>query len=60
MTNKIYESPAAALEGLLFDGMSKRGKTRGGMIIRFTKEGESDSFWICRRPMIWTACRKLS
>ena len=33
-----------------------RGKTRGGMNIRFTGRGESDSFWGCHRPMILTAC----
>src|ERR1019366_6313103 len=35
----------------------KRGKTRGGIVIRFTGGRESDSFWACRRPMTWTACR---
>ena len=35
----------------------KRGKTRGGMIMRFTGRHELDLFWACRRPRIWTACR---
>jgi len=36
---------------------SKRGKTRGGMIIRFTGGRESDSLWACRRPRILTVYR---
>jgi len=28
----------------------KRGKSRGGMIIRFTEGRESDSFWECSKP----------
>ena len=28
----------------------KRGKSRGGMIIRFPRRRESDSLWGCRRP----------
>jgi hypothetical protein len=35
----------------------KRGKSRGGMIIRFTGGRESDSLRACRRPTILTACR---
>ena len=35
----------------------KRGKTRGGMIIRFTGGIESDSFMACRLRMMLTACR---
>ena len=35
----------------------KRGKSGGGMIIRFPRRRESDSLWACRRPMILTACR---
>jgi hypothetical protein len=34
----------------------KRGKTRGGMIIRFQRGRESDSLWACRR-LILIACR---
>jgi hypothetical protein len=36
---------------------SKRGKTRGGMILRFPGGRESDSFWECRGPGILTVCR---
>jgi len=36
---------------------SKRGKSRGGMIIRFTDGRESDLFWECRRLWILTAFR---
>jgi hypothetical protein len=35
----------------------KRGKTRGGMILRFPGGRESDSFWECRGPGILTVCR---
>jgi hypothetical protein len=42
--------------GLSHD-LSKRGKTRGGMIIRFTRGRESDSFWACRRLRILIVCR---
>jgi hypothetical protein len=34
----------------LSGGMCKRGKTSGGMILRFSGGRESDSFWGCRRP----------
>jgi hypothetical protein len=34
-----------------------RGKTRGGMILRFPGGRESDSFWECRGPEILTVCR---
>jgi hypothetical protein len=37
--------------------MCKRGKTRGGMILRFPGGRESDSFWECRGPGILTVCR---
>jgi hypothetical protein len=37
--------------------ISKRGKTRGGMILRFPGGRESDSFWECRGPGILTVCR---
>ena len=30
----------------------KRGKSRGGMIIRFPRGGESESLWVCRHPKI--------
>ena len=45
--------------GLLCHGayFCKRGKTRGGMILRFSGGRESDSFWECRRPEILTVCR---
>jgi len=35
----------------------KRGKTSGGMILRFSGGRESDSFWEWRRPGILTVCR---
>jgi CRISPR/Cas system-associated protein Cas10 (large subunit of type III CRISPR-Cas system) len=35
----------------------KRGKSRGGMIIRFPRGRESDSFWECRRLPMLTAFR---
>jgi hypothetical protein len=34
-----------------------RGKSRGGMILRFTGGRESDSFWACRRLPMLTAFR---
>ena len=37
--------------------IGKRGKTRGGMILRFPGGRESDSFWECRGPGILTVCR---
>jgi len=40
-----------------FNNEGKRGKTRGGMILRFSGGRESDSFWECRRPEILTVCR---
>jgi putative tryptophan/tyrosine transport system substrate-binding protein len=43
----------ATVEGSL----GKRGKTRGGMILRFPGGRESDSFWECRGPGILTVCR---
>ena len=36
------------------------GKSRGGMIIRFTGGRESDSFWECCRPGISIVCRRPS
>jgi hypothetical protein len=39
------------------DIVRKRGKTRGGMILRFPGGRESDSFWECRGPGILTVCR---
>ena len=35
----------------------KRGKSRGGMILRFPRGRESDSFWECRRLPMLTAFR---
>jgi hypothetical protein len=35
----------------------KRGKTSGGMILRFSGGRESDSFLEWRRPGILTVCR---
>ena len=35
----------------------KRGKTRGGMILRFAGGRELDSFWECRSAGILTVCR---
>jgi hypothetical protein len=43
--------------GLAEQNYRKRGKSRGGMIIRFTGGHESDSLRACRRPAILTACR---
>ena len=40
--------------------ISTRGKSRGGMIIRFPEGRESDSFWECRRLPILTAFRTLT
>jgi len=37
--------------------VSKRGKSGGGMIIRFPRRRESDSVGECRRRTILTACR---
>jgi hypothetical protein len=47
------------LERLVRSGarFGKRGKTRGGMILRFPGGRESDSFWECRGPGILTVCR---
>ena len=42
-----------ALEG----SMGYRGKSRGGMILRFPRGRESDSFWECRRLPMLTAFR---
>jgi hypothetical protein len=36
----------------LFMARGKRGKTRGGMILRFSGRRESDSFWECRLLLI--------
>ena len=43
-------------QGLMSKGC-KRGKTSGGMILRFSGGRESDSFWEWRRPGILTVCR---
>jgi hypothetical protein len=41
----------------LMESFGKRGKTSGGMILRFSGGRESDSFWEWRRPGILTVCR---
>ena len=50
--------PAISLQiQRLEDITGKRGKTSGGMILRFSGGRESDSFWEWRRPGILTVCR---
>ena len=45
------------LDQLLNDAVRKRGKTGGGMNLRFTGGHELDSFWECCRPPISMAYR---
>jgi indolepyruvate ferredoxin oxidoreductase len=47
--------PLGGYDTALWQG--KRGKSRGGMIIRFPRGRESDSFWECRRLPMLTAFR---
>jgi cytosine/adenosine deaminase-related metal-dependent hydrolase len=53
----LLDWTALDADGLIEAPDRNRGKTRGGMIIRFTGRGESDSFWACRRPITLMACR---
>ena len=51
-SSSAWKSLAAVVisRPVLTSRLCKRGKSRGGMIIRFPRRRESDSLWGCRRP----------
>jgi integrase len=59
MAKRRAHSVNAALSNLATQSVKpgKRGKSRGGMILRFPRGRESDSFWECRRLPMLTAFR---